>query len=410
MKSFFLFLLLLVVGLGPTRAQELTLVQRSLVQQARHQNDLTRNELTHANSALADWQATSDFYEKSVADYAAKADAVAGERDRAYNEVTTLRAANDAAEAKIKLKDRRIHRDDAVLGAALCLLYFFVVRPWHPFWFTIPYVGAALWAFGISLALAVGCCGSCDLLRFLMQATRSFLASVWTHLSFFRSVYIYVPLSIVLTLAAMYGVPLLTGRAVVDDPGVLSHWLPDDQDRRAHHAGRPRPDDGVWLPQQQGGLQRVRRRVRRVQFRLPVRVVRLLDLALREKAMRTIFLPLVWPGRVGTGSVFASGGVRRAGESAAVDGHGGSAGAVAGAEGLPPVIETSFWTRRRGGAAVQSQPTSGVAGSGQCCNDRDRLRPGCSVRNFDPFGLVDAWSDDGQSFGRRPSVPRDCRS
>lgn len=46
-----------------------------------------------------------------------------------------------------------------------------------------------------------------------------------THLLYYREFYVGVPVSIVGCFLAIYGVRSLTGRAVIDDPGVIVGWL-----------------------------------------------------------------------------------------------------------------------------------------------------------------------------------------
>lgn len=50
-------------------------------------------------------------------------------------------------------------------------------------------------------------------------------AGVAAHLSYFREIYGWLPLAIGLIVGALTGIPLLTGRAVLDDPGAIAGWL-----------------------------------------------------------------------------------------------------------------------------------------------------------------------------------------
>jgi|GEM_PF-3328861 len=45
------------------------------------------------------------------------------------------------------------------------------------------------------------------------------------HLLFNREVYLFPAAAVVLLLAALVGVPLLTGRTVIDDPGAIVGWV-----------------------------------------------------------------------------------------------------------------------------------------------------------------------------------------
>lgn len=51
------------------------------------------------------------------------------------------------------------------------------------------------------------------------------MRSLFRHILYHREIYLYPLLAIALTVGAIAGVPLLTGRSVIDDPAAIVGWL-----------------------------------------------------------------------------------------------------------------------------------------------------------------------------------------